>query len=107
MPGVSEPRALASHRRTSFERLNPAVLRRPRRRAVGPALIARRRLTADSLAASIREAATDAAMRRNATALGAGVREERGVARAVAILTSEEAPGRWNRRCSGPAARSY
>jgi sterol 3beta-glucosyltransferase len=61
---------------------------------VGPAPLPQRRLTADALAAAIRVAVTDADMRARAERLGTAVREERGVARAVASLTAGEAPGR-------------
>jgi UDP:flavonoid glycosyltransferase YjiC (YdhE family) len=53
---------------------------------VGPAAIPRRRLTAERLAEAIRQAVGDQDMRERAAALGAGIRAEDGVGRAVAII---------------------
>jgi sterol 3beta-glucosyltransferase len=53
---------------------------------VGPRPIPRKRLAADTLAAAIRSAATDPGMRGRAQALGARIRAEDGVARAVAAF---------------------
>jgi sterol 3beta-glucosyltransferase len=53
---------------------------------VGPRPIPRRRLTAAALAAALRVATTDAAMRSRAADLGALIREEDGVARAVEVF---------------------
>jgi UDP:flavonoid glycosyltransferase YjiC (YdhE family) len=53
---------------------------------LGPKPIARRALTRERLAAAIRLAATDEAMRERAAAVGRLVREERGAARAAALI---------------------
>ena len=53
---------------------------------LGPRPIPQKALTAGRLAAALREATTDAAMRARAEALGAGLRAEDGVARAVEIV---------------------
>jgi sterol 3beta-glucosyltransferase len=54
----------------------------------GPAPIPQRRLTADALAAAIRVAVSDAAMRARAEHLGAAIRRENGVAAAVARVSN-------------------
>lgn len=56
------------------------------RLGVGPAPIARRRLTAPALAATLRTALDDTAMRDRAAALGARIREEDGVGGTVRAL---------------------
>jgi sterol 3beta-glucosyltransferase len=64
---------------------------------VGPAPIAAQALTADSLAAALRQLTTDAEMRTRARALGGVIRSEDGVGRAVrAIIAAVEqhAPAR-------------
>lgn len=53
---------------------------------VGPRPLPRHRLTAAGLGEAIREAVTDAAMRRRAATLGARIRDEDGLADAVAII---------------------
>ncbi len=53
---------------------------------VGPAPLPRKTLTAERLAQAIRTAVTDQAMRGRAVELGANIRAEDGVARAVAII---------------------
>jgi UDP:flavonoid glycosyltransferase YjiC (YdhE family) len=53
---------------------------------VGPKPVARRHLTAGSLAAAIQTAVTDQPMRRRAAALGARIRAEDGVAQAVTLI---------------------
>jgi sterol 3beta-glucosyltransferase len=53
---------------------------------VGPPPIPQKRLTVDRLAAAIHTAATDAEMRSRAQALGARIRAEDGVSRAVAVI---------------------
>jgi len=53
---------------------------------VGPAPIPRRTLTAARLAQAIRRAVTDEAMQQRAADLGARIRAEDGVARAVAVI---------------------
>ena len=53
---------------------------------VGPNPIPRRKLTVDRLAAAIEEACSDGAMRERAAALGARIRTEDGVARAVEVI---------------------
>ena len=53
---------------------------------VGPAPIPRRALTAETLGDAIRVAATDAAMRRRAQALGARIGAEDGLAEAVGLI---------------------
>lgn len=63
---------------------------------VGAPLIRRHKLTAEGLAQAIRQMATDTAMQQRAADLGAQIREEQGVANAVAainqILQREAAP---------------
>jgi UDP:flavonoid glycosyltransferase YjiC (YdhE family) len=64
---------------------------------VGPAPIAAQALTADSLAAALRQLTTDAEMRTRARAVGGVIRSEDGVGRAVrAIIAAVEqhAPAR-------------
>lgn len=56
---------------------------------VGTRPIPRRRLTADRLAESIHQAVSDKAMRETAVRLGEHIREEHGVARAVAIIEQQ------------------
>jgi UDP:flavonoid glycosyltransferase YjiC (YdhE family) len=53
---------------------------------VGPRPIPRRRLTVDVLARALRFAAEDAAVRQRAAAIGANIRAEDGLARAVEII---------------------
>ncbi len=53
---------------------------------VGPKPVARRHLTAGSLAAAIQTAVTDQPMRQRAAALGARIRAEDGVGRAVTLI---------------------
>lgn len=53
---------------------------------VGPAPIPRRVLSADRLARALRQAMSDPAMRQRAAELGARIRAENGVARAVAVI---------------------
>jgi UDP:flavonoid glycosyltransferase YjiC (YdhE family) len=53
---------------------------------VGPQPIPRRRLTAERLAKAIQQAVSDQPMRQRATELGARIRAEDGVGRAVAIV---------------------
>ena len=53
---------------------------------VGPAHIPRRRLSVERLAAALRQATTDSGMRARAAAVGARLRSEDGVTRAVALL---------------------
>ncbi|HEX9115777.1 MAG TPA: glycosyltransferase [Anaerolineae bacterium] len=57
---------------------------------VGPAPLPRRRLTAEHLADAIQTAVTDPSMRRRAAALGAQIRAEDGVARAVEVVATLE-----------------
>lgn len=54
---------------------------------VGPTPIARKRLTATNLAAALTRAVSDDAMRRRAAALGSQIRDEDGVAEAVARIS--------------------
>jgi sterol 3beta-glucosyltransferase len=54
----------------------------------GPAPIPQKHLTAERLAGALRQATTDAAMQRRASALGEAIHREDGVARAVATLTA-------------------
>ncbi|MDQ5853962.1 MAG: glycosyltransferase [Chloroflexota bacterium] len=56
------------------------------RLGVGPQPIPQKKLTADRLAAAITLAVSDTAMRRRAADLGAKIRAEDGIARAVAII---------------------
>ena len=56
---------------------------------VGPAPIPRRRLTVDRLAEAMRQVVTDTGMRRRAASLGAAIRAEEGVARAVAVIENQ------------------
>jgi len=53
---------------------------------VGPAPIPRKKLTAERLAQAIQTAVTDQAMRQRAAELGAKIRAEDGIARAVAVV---------------------
>ena len=53
---------------------------------VGPAPIPRKKLTAERLAQAIQTAVTDQAMRHRAAELGAKIRAEDGIARAVAVV---------------------
>ncbi len=57
---------------------------------VGPAPIPRRQLTADRLAQAIQTAVTDQAMRQRAAELGAKIRSEDGIARAVEVIAQVE-----------------
>jgi UDP:flavonoid glycosyltransferase YjiC (YdhE family) len=57
---------------------------------VGPAPIPRKKLTAERLAQAIQTAVTDQAMRQRATDLGARIRSEDGIARAVAVVQELE-----------------
>jgi UDP:flavonoid glycosyltransferase YjiC (YdhE family) len=59
---------------------------RVRALGVGPAAIPRRDLTAERLARAIQEAVGDEALRRRAAEIGALIRAENGVGRAVAII---------------------
>jgi UDP:flavonoid glycosyltransferase YjiC (YdhE family) len=59
---------------------------------VGPQPIRRRQLTVDRLARALHTATADAAVRQRAAALGATIRAEDGVARAVAIITVATSP---------------
>jgi sterol 3beta-glucosyltransferase len=52
----------------------------------GPAPIPRKKLTAERLAAAIEQAVSDPAMRGKAAEVGAKIRAEDGVARAVEII---------------------
>jgi sterol 3beta-glucosyltransferase len=73
---------------------------------VGPAPIPQRRLTAEGLAAAIRVAVTDPAMRARAERLGAAIRSEDGVAAAVAWLAAHGllgSPAAASGRASAPA----
>jgi UDP:flavonoid glycosyltransferase YjiC (YdhE family) len=60
---------------------------------VGPEPVPRRRLTAERLARALREAVTDEGMRQRAAELGARIRTEDGVGRAVAVLETLERRG--------------
>jgi sterol 3beta-glucosyltransferase len=60
---------------------------------VGPAPIPRKKLTAERLAQAIQTAVTDLAMRERAAALGARIRSEDGIARAVAVVQALEVRG--------------
>jgi UDP:flavonoid glycosyltransferase YjiC (YdhE family) len=53
---------------------------------VGPAPIPRAKLSADRLAQAIQAAVTDTAMRQRAADLGAKIRAEDGIAKAVGII---------------------
>jgi sterol 3beta-glucosyltransferase len=64
----------------------PFWARRAHAAGVGPAPIPRRRLTARALAAALRDATEDPRLAARAAALGAEVRAENGVGRAVATL---------------------
>lgn len=55
---------------------------------VGPAPLPRKRLTAESLAQAVRSAVSDTNMRETAAQLGANIRSEDGVARAVDIISA-------------------
>lgn len=68
---------------------------------VGPDPIPRRALTADRLARAIDRAVRDEAMRERAAELGAALRTEDGVARAVEAVEETLAAGRW-RPVAGP-----
>ena len=57
---------------------------------VGPVPIPRKKLTADRLAQAIQTAVTDQAMRQRAADLGAKIRAEDGVARAVEVVAQVE-----------------
>jgi UDP:flavonoid glycosyltransferase YjiC (YdhE family) len=57
---------------------------------VGPAPIPRKQLTADRLAQAIQTAVTDEAMRQRAAELGAKIRAEDGIARAVEVVAQVE-----------------
>ena len=61
---------------------------------VGPKPIPRRKLTVERLAGAIQTAVTDQAMRQRAADLGATIRAEDGVARAVAVVQEFEKRGR-------------
>ncbi len=56
------------------------------RLGVGPELIPRKRLTADRLAHAIQQAVTDPGMRQRAASLGARIRAEDGIGKAVAVI---------------------
>jgi UDP:flavonoid glycosyltransferase YjiC (YdhE family) len=60
----------------------------------GPSPIPRRQVTAERLAQAIREAVTDQAMQQRAANLGARIRAEDGVTRAVAVIQGLEPPKR-------------
>ena len=57
---------------------------------VGPAPIARKQLTAQNLARALEQAVSDPVMRQSASALGAKIRAEDGLARAVAVIEALE-----------------
>ena len=61
---------------------------RVRALGVGPAAIPRRELTVERLARAIHEAIVDEALRRRAAEIGASIRAEDGVGRAVAIVAA-------------------
>ena len=61
---------------------------------VGPAPIPRRRLTVERLAQAMQKAVTDQTMRQRAADLGAKIRTEDGIARAVAVVQQIEEGGR-------------
>jgi sterol 3beta-glucosyltransferase len=71
----------------------PFWARRVHELGVGPRPVPRARLTAERLAAAIREAVEDASMRARAAALGARIRGEDGVGNAVRAF--ERAVERW------------
>ena len=60
---------------------------------VGPAPIPRRKLTVERLVQAIQKAATDQTMRQRAANLGAKIRAEDGIARAVAVVQQIEKGG--------------
>ena len=59
---------------------------------VGPAPVPRKKLTVERLARAIREAVTDQGMRERAARLGAQIRAEDGIARAVAVVEGIQEP---------------
>ncbi len=60
---------------------------------VGPLPIPRKKLTAERLARAIQQAVTDPAMRQRAASLGAKIRAEDGIARAVEVVQQIEKRG--------------
>jgi UDP:flavonoid glycosyltransferase YjiC (YdhE family) len=76
----------------------PFWARRIHELGAGPRPVPRKRLSADRLAQAVGAAATDAAMRERATALGRRIEAEQGVARAVEVLERQLA----HRRAPGP-----
>lgn len=64
--------------------------RRVRDLGVGPAPLPRKKLNAENLALAIRQAVSDAGMRQRAAELGAKLRAEDGIARAVEIINRLE-----------------
>lgn len=62
------------------------------RRGLGPVPIPQKQLTAQSLAAAIRRATHDSAIRARAAALGKAIRQEDGVGQAVGFITRYLAP---------------
>lgn len=60
---------------------------------VGPAPIPRKKLTAERLAQAIQTAVTDQTLRERAAELGAKIRAEDGIARAVAVVQQVEEQG--------------
>jgi UDP:flavonoid glycosyltransferase YjiC (YdhE family) len=71
-----------------FSNEQPFWARRVEALSVGPAPIPIRRLTVERLCEAIRAAVTDAGMRARAAEIGAQIRAEDGVARAVEIVTA-------------------
>ena len=53
---------------------------------VGPEPIRQKKMTVENLAAAIREVTLDSTLRRNAEALGEKIRQEDGIATAIAII---------------------
>ena len=60
---------------------------------VGPAPIPRKQLSADRLARALEQAVSDPTMRQKASALGARIRAEDGLARSVAVIEALELGG--------------
>ena len=72
---------------------------------VGPKPIPRKQLTAERLAAAIREATGDTVMRQRAVDLGARIRSEDGVAAAVEVIESLVSARSRGTEAPGPAAQ--
>ncbi len=72
---------------TPFMGDQPFWAQRVHRLGVGPRPIPRRRLTVERLSEAIQIAVTDTEMRRAAASLGESIRAEKGVAKAVAVIT--------------------